>query len=461
MPNYAKFIKDVMSKKKKLQEFEIVKLTEECSAILQIKLPQKLKDSGSFTILCFIGGAHVNKALCDLRANRSLTYPRGIVEDVLVKLDKFMFPADFVILFIEEDQDAPLIFGRLFLATGKALIDVHKGELTLRVGGEAVICNIYNAIRANDEVSTCKSIDIIDSCIAEVGVALEDLPKVKEASQEKLKGDEYTEVIPSSPAFKEFSSHLCYAFFCEKSTYPGISPTICMYKILMEESYTPYVDHQRKPNQAMKEVVKNEVLKSLNVGVIYAISDSSWVSPMQVVPKKIGIQMCMMAIFADIVEEIMEVFMDDFSAFEIKKALVTTPIMIVLDWKEPFELMCDASDYAVGAVLGQRREMKPDPIGTKVVVFTDHATICYLSAKKDAKPRLLEEKKEDGAIKEAFSDEKLFKVNSVLPWFADINNFLSGGVLPPGLNYNQKKKFFHDIKFFQWDDPCVFKRCAG
>ncbi|XP_075499962.1 uncharacterized protein LOC142538531 [Primulina tabacum] len=134
------FIKDVMSKKRKLQEFETVNLTEECSAILQKKLPQKLKDPGSFTIPSFIGGSKCSKALCDLGASinlmpfsiyrelehgevkpttitlqladRSLTYPRGIVEDVLVKVDKFIFPADFVILDMEEDHDAPLIFGR-------------------------------------------------------------------------------------------------------------------------------------------------------------------------------------------------------------------------------------------------------------------------------------------------------------------------------------------------------------
>ncbi|XP_073017665.1 uncharacterized protein [Primulina eburnea] len=110
-----------MSKKRKLQEFETVKLTEECSAILQKKLPKKLKDPGSFTISCFIGGSHCSKSLCDLGAN------------------------------MEEDHDAPLIFGRPFLATGSALIDVHKGELTLRVGGEEVIFNIYHAMKGSNE----------------------------------------------------------------------------------------------------------------------------------------------------------------------------------------------------------------------------------------------------------------------------------------------------------------------
>ncbi|XP_073061857.1 uncharacterized protein [Primulina eburnea] len=270
-----------MSKKRKLREFETVKLTEECSAILQKKLPQKLKDPGSFTIPCIIGGTNVNKALCDLGASinlmsfstykhlklgevkpttitlqladRSLTYPRGIVEDVLIKVDKFIFPADFVILDMEEDQDAPLIFRRPFLATGKALIDVHKGELTLRVGGEAVIFNIYKAIKGNDEVSTCKSIDIIDSCVVEIGIshtvkdpserclsstvgrvddddwelreqllALEELPKVKEAAKEKLDEEKCSEIIHSSSVLKELPSHLCYAFLGEKSTYPVI-----------------------------------------------------------------------------------------------------------------------------------------------------------------------------------------------------------------------------------------------
>ncbi|XP_073041949.1 uncharacterized protein [Primulina eburnea] len=260
----------------------------------------------------------------------------------------------------------------------------------------------------------------------------------------------------------------------------------------------------------MKEVVKNEVLKLLNAGVIYAISDSNWVSPVQVVPKKGGITVvknendelistrtvtgwrrCMMAIFADMVEEIMEVFMDDFSAFEkIKMALVIAPIMIVPDWKEPFELMCVASDYAVGAVLGQRRDKMFRAIyyasrtmdaaqqnytttekEMLAVVFAFDKFRPYLIGTKDKKgsenrvadhlSRLeLEEKKEEGAIQETFPDEQLFEVNTVIPWFADIASFLSCGTLPPELSYHQKKKFVYDIKFYYWDDTFVYKRCA-
>ncbi|WVY97116.1 hypothetical protein V8G54_029267 [Vigna mungo] len=144
MPSYAKFMKDLLSKKRKLQEDETIMLTEECSAIIQQKLPPKLKDPGSFVIPCEIGNITVGKALCDLGASinlmplsifkrlgigevkptmitlqladRSMTYPYGIVEDVLVKVDKLIFPADFVVLDMEEDAKVPIILGRPFLA---------------------------------------------------------------------------------------------------------------------------------------------------------------------------------------------------------------------------------------------------------------------------------------------------------------------------------------------------------
>ncbi|XP_052198255.1 uncharacterized protein LOC127805537 [Diospyros lotus] len=155
MPNYAKFMKEILLNKRKLEEHETVMLTEECSAILQNKLPPKLKDPGSFTIPCTIGSLYFERSLCDLGASinlmpfsifqklglgeakptrvslqladRSVKHPRGIVEDILVKVDKFIFPADFIILDMAEDRDIPLILGRPFLATGRALIDVQKG----------------------------------------------------------------------------------------------------------------------------------------------------------------------------------------------------------------------------------------------------------------------------------------------------------------------------------------------
>ena len=80
-------------------------------------------------------------------ADRSLTYPQRVIEDVLVKVDKFIFPVDFVVLDMEEDLEIPLILGRPFLATGRALIDVRSGNLTLRVNDEEVKFNIYHSMK--------------------------------------------------------------------------------------------------------------------------------------------------------------------------------------------------------------------------------------------------------------------------------------------------------------------------
>ncbi|XP_047979256.1 uncharacterized protein LOC125221176 [Salvia hispanica] len=166
MPSYAKFLKDVVSQKRKWGQYETVNLTESCSAIIQKKLPAKKSDPGSFTIECTIGNCFVENALCDLgasinlmplsffnklnigklkstsitlqMADRSISYPSGIVEDILVRVNDFIFPVDFVVLDMEEDRVVPLILGRPFLATGKAMIDVSKGELTLRLNDESV-----------------------------------------------------------------------------------------------------------------------------------------------------------------------------------------------------------------------------------------------------------------------------------------------------------------------------------
>ncbi|XP_062118425.1 uncharacterized protein LOC133832051 [Humulus lupulus] len=182
--SYVKFMKEILSKKRKLEDYEMVVLTEECSTILQKKLPPKLKDSSSFTIPCTIGNVVFEKALCDLRASvnlmplsiyrklklgevcpttvslqmvdRSVKHPRGIIEDVLVKVDKFIFPMNFIILHMEEDENIPIIIGRPFLATGRALINVQKGELKFRVQQE-VTFNVFAA----SEIPTYCRVDVI------------------------------------------------------------------------------------------------------------------------------------------------------------------------------------------------------------------------------------------------------------------------------------------------------------
>ncbi|XP_062086086.1 uncharacterized protein LOC133792186 [Humulus lupulus] len=188
MPNYAKFFKNILTKKRRLGEFETV-------AMLKSKIPPKLRDPGIFTIPCSIGGRDVGRALCDLGASinlmpmsifkklgigearpttvtlqladLSMAHPEGKIEDVLVQVDKFIFPADFIILDYEVDRDVPIILGRPFLATGRTLIDVEKGELTMRAQEEQVTFKVFNPIRSPDEVGDCFAITIKNSNMEE------------------------------------------------------------------------------------------------------------------------------------------------------------------------------------------------------------------------------------------------------------------------------------------------------
>ncbi|KAL4273391.1 hypothetical protein GQ457_13G013790 [Hibiscus cannabinus] len=242
MPNYAKFLKDMVTRKKRIEEFETAAATETCLALMHNKVPVKKIDPGSFTIDCFIGHNYPTKALCDpgasinlmpksvfqklgigeakpttvmlQLADHSYVQPEGKIEDILVQVDKFIFLADFLRLDCEADIDAPIILGRPFLATGRAAQE-EKLIATLRQHKEAL------------------------------GWTIADIK--------------------------------------------GINPIICMHKILLENDHKPTVDAQRHLNQAMKDVVRKEILKWLDAGIIYPISDSEWVSPVQCVPKKGGI----------------------------------------------------------------------------------------------------------------------------------------------------------------------------
>ena len=196
MPSYVKFMKDILLKKRRLSDFETVNLTEECSVILQRKLPQKLKDPGSFTIPCTIGSSIFERALCDLGASinlmplsifrrlglgearpttvtlqlvdRSLKHPRGggLIEDVLVKVDKFIFLVDFIVMDMEEDKEIPIILGRPFLATGRAMIDVQKEELKLRVHDDKVKFNVFEAMRHPAESDTCFIVKRVEAIVS-------------------------------------------------------------------------------------------------------------------------------------------------------------------------------------------------------------------------------------------------------------------------------------------------------
>ena len=156
MPTYARFLKEMLTKKRKFPEDERVELEAGCSAIIQKSIPQKSRDPGSFTLPISVGNLYIGKALLDLGASinliplsmlrkigeidvrptrmtlqladRSIKHPYGVVEDLLVKVDKFLFPVDFVVLDIEEDVDVPVILGRPFMITAKVIIDVDMAN---------------------------------------------------------------------------------------------------------------------------------------------------------------------------------------------------------------------------------------------------------------------------------------------------------------------------------------------
>ncbi|GKE20718.1 reverse transcriptase domain-containing protein [Tanacetum coccineum] len=196
MPRFAPTIKSLLMNKEKLLELAKIPLNENCSAMLPKKLPEKLGDPGKFLISCNFPRMDVCHALADLGASinlmplsiwkklslpdltptritleladRSITYPKGLTEDVSVKVRKFHFPTDFVVVDFEADPRVPLILGRSFLRTGRALIDVYGEEITLWVDNEAVTFNLDQTTRyssTNDK--SVNRIDIIDAIYEE------------------------------------------------------------------------------------------------------------------------------------------------------------------------------------------------------------------------------------------------------------------------------------------------------
>nr|GEX27951.1 DNA-directed DNA polymerase [Tanacetum cinerariifolium] len=424
MPKFASTLKALIGNKEKLSEMARTTMNKHCLAVILNKFPRKLGDPGNFLIPCEFSGMDECLALADLGASinlmpllvweglslpeltptcmtlelvdRSVSKPIGIAKDVSFKVGVFHFLADFVVVDFEPDPRVPLILERCFLKTSRALIDVHKGDLTLLIGNEAITYNLDQTVK------------------------LKDLPHHLEYAF--LEGDKKLPVIIA----KELRSE-------EKAA--------------LIKDYKPTVQHQRRVDPKIHDVIKKEVEKLLDAGLIYPISNSPWVSPVHCVPKKGGFTVvgneeneliptrlvtgwlmlerlagneyycfldgfsgCTLAIFHDMVEKTMEVFMDDFSVFgnsfenclsrldkmlqqcedtnlslnwekshfmvkegivlghkiskngiEVDKAKIdviaklphpTTvkeaPILIAPDWDLPFELMCDASDFAIG-----------------------------------------------------------------------------------------------------------------
>nr|GEY24534.1 reverse transcriptase domain-containing protein [Tanacetum cinerariifolium] len=455
--------------------------------------------------------------------------------------------------------------------------------------------------------------------------------KVCEAKTVKSSVDEPPEV-----ELKDLPPHLEYAFPEGNNKLPGINPEFYTHKILMEEDYKPAVQHQRRVNPKIHDVIKKEVEKLLDAGLIYPISDSLWVSPM--LERLAGNEFyCFLDGFYGYFqipidprdqdkttftylygtfayrrmpfEKMMEIFMDDFLVFRnsfenylsrldkmlqrcedtnlslnwekshfivkegivlghkisknrievdrakvdviaklphpitikgvrsfldhagfyrrfiqdfskisrpmthllekntpfifsedcikafqtLKKKLTEAPILITPNWDLPFELMYDASDFAIGAVLGQRHEKHFKPIHYASKTMND-AESNYTTTKKEMLAvvlllqefdfKVLDTKGAENLaadhlsrlenpygnvldpkeINETFPLETLsmvtFRGDSSAPWFEDVVNYHAGNFIVKGMTSQQKNKFFKDVKHYFWDDPFLFKICA-
>ncbi|CAN6723541.1 unnamed protein product [Malus baccata var. baccata] len=194
VPRYAKFLKELCTTRKRISNKEVVKVSENVSAVLQRKLPPKCKDPGSFTIPCVIGNTRFEQCMLDLGASinvmpysiyasmnlgelkqdgviiqladRSNAYPKGVLEDVLVQVNHLIFPADFYVLEMEDSSHTPslpILLGRPFMKTARTKIDVFMGTLTMEFDGDIIRFNLSETIKYPMEDHSCFAIDIVDS----------------------------------------------------------------------------------------------------------------------------------------------------------------------------------------------------------------------------------------------------------------------------------------------------------
>ncbi|KAM7528606.1 hypothetical protein LguiB_032016 [Lonicera macranthoides] len=395
VPSYAKFLKDLVTQKRRTNVPKKAFLAEQASSIIQYRIPVKYKDPGCPTISCKIGDNHIERALVDLGASvnllpysvyvqlhlgelkptpmtiqladRSVKIPRGVIEDVLIKVDTFYFPVDFVVLDTEPVQNIkgqiPVILGRPFLATSNALINCRNGVMKISFGNLIAELNVFDisktSIDTDDDdvgqvqlinslveesfLQMCKEDPLeaclshfgcdfdIDESIEQVNALLDSVPVMGTQSFQPKPEPLNLSSTPRPPSIDEppkldlkpLPDNLKYAFLGPAESLPviiasdlnnaqenqllkilqehkeaigwsitdlkGISPSVVMHKIHLEDNSKPSREPQRRLNPVMQEVVRAEVLKLLDAGIIYPISDSEWVSPVQVIPKKSGI----------------------------------------------------------------------------------------------------------------------------------------------------------------------------
>ncbi|XP_015934021.1 uncharacterized protein LOC107460198 [Arachis duranensis] len=448
--------------------------------------------------------------------DKSINSVVGIAKDVLVSIKGLTFPIDFYILEMppsDSERPSSILLGRPFLKTSRFKLDAFSGTYSFEIDGRTVSFNLDEAMKHPPEDYSIFQCDIIEEIVVEVHQeAVEETTMEQGASVGKP--SEYTEdallppVVPDDqvPSYelkmelKPLPPHLKYAYLKDNQKLPAIIkgthfPTRgATAYIFLEEGARPIRQSQRWVNPTILEIVKKKVTRLLEADIIYPISDSKWVSPVQVVPKnscittvnneqgelmatrvqnswrvcinyrrlnqatrkdhyplpfidqmldrllghvvsntdisvdptkdfsKVALPLSRLLkkdVEFELSEECMEVF------DKLKIALTQAPIVRGPDWSRPFEIMCDVSNYAVGAALAQCEGKDPYIIayasktldgvqsnytttvkellaivfaldkfrayllGTKVVVYSDQAALKYLLAKKESKPRLI------------------------------------------------------------------------
>nr|GEY49525.1 reverse transcriptase domain-containing protein [Tanacetum cinerariifolium] len=384
MPKFASTIKSLLANKDKLFELAKVPLNENCSAMLLKKLPEN-RDPGKFLIPCDFLGKEVCHALADLGtsinlmplsiwknlslpeltptrmtlelADRSITRPKGVTEYVFVKVGKFHFLIDFVVVDFEADPRVSLILGRSFLRTGRALIDVYGEEITLRVNDESITFNLNQTMRYSStyDDTSVNRVDVIDIAYEDFVQDVLDFqynPKsssptlVFDVSVSESDSSKVHIVKSSSPTLTPFGES---DFFLEEiedflnddsiptgmenSEYDPEGDILFLENLLNEDPFQlPLMD--LKLAEESKEKYFVEEPPELELKELSSHLDP-WVSPIHYVPKKGGMtvvanennelistrlvtgtfQRCMMSILHDMIEKTMEVFMDDFSVF--------------------------------------------------------------------------------------------------------------------------------------------------
>ncbi|XP_076905289.1 uncharacterized protein LOC143561007 [Bidens hawaiensis] len=492
------------------------------SAVLSGALPPKLEDPGAPLISIQVGDFKIERALLDLGASISilpgslydqydfgplqkadttvvladltLKLPRGILTDVIVKVEDFYFPVDFLVLdYVSSIQgkQSNVILGRPFLATSHAHIDCAHGTVDMTSGNHTLRLNMFsnntNSL-FNDE---CFMADIIDGCIVESGFVFDGF---EQELQESLSDEEkkvevmaikegrppWTHQVENLPdsidtklkpsleeppkvELKQLPKHLKYAFVGDNDTLPVIiasNLTEDQESKLMEVLVThkaeigwTIADFERcvetnlvlsweKSHFMVQEgIVLGHVISSRGIEVDHAKVQVISTLPHPTNVKGIrsflghaGFYRRFIKGFSSITKPLCNLVLKDapfvfneecIEAFNIlKQKLVEAPILQSPDWSLPFEIMCDASDYTIGAILGQRVDKKPVAIyyasktlsdaqlnyttekellavvyaldkfrsyiwGSKVIIYSDHSALRYLMEKEEAKPQLI------------------------------------------------------------------------